>query len=274
MARLLAGIDLRERLLDRPAPMAALAAPLRLAASELLEASSLPPGAAVLAQSPSDHPVVWTIPHGEGRLLFSGALDSWRSRADAEAGHDRFWRSAIAGLALAARPDVAVDVFPSRPATGARVEVTARVRRLERERLQDRLSMGAALDSGEIVRLWPASAQGTFGGSFVVRPAAGDQGRTVTVSLAGTEVTGAARFIVDDTPREAAGPPLALLAESHGGVNVTVDDLATLVRHVRTTVPPQTVSTTRHPMRAVWWMMPFAACLSGEWWLRRRAGRR
>jgi hypothetical protein len=30
----------------------------------------------------------------------------------------------------------------------------------------------------------------------------------------------------------------------------------------------------RFPMRSAWWLLPFAACLGGEWWLRRRAGLR
>jgi hypothetical protein len=29
-----------------------------------------------------------------------------------------------------------------------------------------------------------------------------------------------------------------------------------------------------HPMRKPWWILPFAACLSAEWWLRRRDGLR
>jgi hypothetical protein len=29
-----------------------------------------------------------------------------------------------------------------------------------------------------------------------------------------------------------------------------------------------------HPMRSWWWVIPFAASLAGEWWLRRRAGLR
>jgi hypothetical protein len=148
------------------------------------------------------------------------------------------------------------------------------VRRLERERLQDRLSIAAVLDSGEPLRLWPEPAHGSFSGSVVAAPSAREQARTVTVSLAGADLGGEACLLPDDTPREAAGPPLALLAQSHGGVNVTVDDLATLERDVRRTVLTQTVPTIRHPMRAAWWMIPFAACLSGEWWLRRRAGRR
>ena len=28
------------------------------------------------------------------------------------------------------------------------------------------------------------------------------------------------------------------------------------------------------PMRSAWWILPFAACLSAEWWLRRRRGLR
>jgi hypothetical protein len=31
---------------------------------------------------------------------------------------------------------------------------------------------------------------------------------------------------------------------------------------------------TRYPMRSWWWLLPFAGCLTAEWWLRRRAGLR
>jgi hypothetical protein len=27
-----------------------------------------------------------------------------------------------------------------------------------------------------------------------------------------------------------------------------------------------------HPMRSMWWLLPFALALSSEWWLRRRRG--
>jgi hypothetical protein len=58
-----------------------------------------------------------------------------------------------------------------------------------------------------------------------------------------------------------------------GGVVATVGrerDVATAVGS--TTALSSVVSV--HPMRAAWWMLPFAACLTAEWWLRRREGLR
>lgn len=73
---------------------------------------------------------------------------------------------------------------------------------------------------------------------------------------------------------EPAGPPLALLAATHGGVDVAPDRLADFERLLRSSVvgPPSQLE--RRPMRSLWWMIPFTACLNGEWWLRRRRGLR
>jgi len=63
------------------------------------------PGAKVLASvSGSGEAFVTVTPLGTGRLLVSGALDSGGTRAENEAAFDRFWRSAIAGVALATPP--------------------------------------------------------------------------------------------------------------------------------------------------------------------------
>ena len=50
------------------------------------------------------------------------------------------------------------------------------------------------------------------------------------------------------------------------------DRLADLERFMRglPTAPP--ALQVRHPMRSAWWILPFAMCLSAEWWLRRRRG--
>ena len=68
--------------------------------------------------------------------------------------------------------------------------------------------------------------------------------------------------------------PLSMLSASHGGIDVTPDRVAEVVRFVRDNVQPPRAPLEHHPMRSVWWMVPFAACVSGEWWLRRRQGKR
>jgi len=79
---------------------------------------------------------------------------------------------------------------------------------------------------------------------------------------------------IDRRIRESFGPPLALLAVSHGGVDVGPEQLRTLEDHLRASTNTPAERTSRHPMRSAWWFAPFAACLSVEWWLRRRSGRR
>jgi hypothetical protein len=69
-------------------------------------------------------------------------------------------------------------------------------------------------------------------------------------------------------------PPLALLASSRRGVAVDVDHLGEVVRFLRETVRPPRAPRTTHPMRSAWWLAPFAACVTVEWWLRRRRGDR
>ena len=75
-------------------------------------------------------------------------MDAWRFRGEPGGAFDRFWRSTIAGLAIEARPAVDVRLTPRRASPGQRVQVTARVRTLERERLGDRLAIARARRCG------------------------------------------------------------------------------------------------------------------------------
>jgi hypothetical protein len=64
---------------------------------------------------------------------------------------------------------------------------------------------------------------------------------------------------------------LAALAAAHGGTVIDERDAASEVgRRIR----PAARAITWHPMRSVWWIVPFALALSGEWYLRRRRGLR
>jgi hypothetical protein len=152
--------------------------------------------------------------------------------------------------------------------------VVARVRPLEQDVLRDRLAVSARLGADRPVRLWPDAAAGVFTGTFIAESDSGDQSRVVTVSAGDQSARGSARLIVDPRPGEGDGVPLSLLAETRRGINVRADDLGKLESHVRAAIPLQRVPVERHPMRSAWWVVPFAACLSGEWWLRRRTGRR
>jgi hypothetical protein len=56
-----------------------------------------------------------------------------------------------------------------------------------------------------------------------------------------------------------------MLASSHRGIDVSPDRIAEVERFVRSAVSPPRATFVGHPMRSVWWVVPFAACLSVEW---------
>ena len=289
----LSGATTREALLERPSVLA-VAPPLpALQASELLTftGAMVPgarvlgavvpgatvPGATVLARvAGSIEPVVCLIPHGAGRILVSGALDAWRYRADKESAFDRFWRSAVAGVALATPPAVDVEIAPAVARPGETVRVVARVHRSALAAgATGPVQVSAGLDSGEPVRLWPEAESDVFSGSFAAG-LAGVQRITVSAGADGAEgSTGSAVMAVDPSVRRTERlVPLSLLATSRGGIDVSPDRLADLEAYLRREVSAPPVRATTHPMRSRWWIVPFAACLSAEWWLRRRKGLR
>ena len=260
------GVEFREALLERPT---ALDGGLR--AGELLGSSSLPAGAQVIAQEgTSKRAVVWTAARGDGLLFVSGALDAWRYRAESQGSFDRFWRSTLSGLALAARPAVDVTLSPRRAAVGERVRVVARVRSLERTRLGERLGIAGEVD-GQPLRFWPDATEGTFSASFFAGQGPQSAARA---SLADADASGSAALTVDDHPRRASALPLALLAETRGGVDVGPANVPALLQHLRDGIASAPAKQTRHPMRSAWWLVPFSIGLGGEWWLRRRRGAR
>lgn len=267
---LTAGVALREVLLQRAAVLETPGLP-RLDASELLEAADLPVGADVLARAPSSRrAVVWSVARGDGRLLVSGAMDSWRYRADADVAYERFWRSVVAGLALAARPAVEVTLEPPRARAGDVVRATARVRSLERNRLGTRLAVSGRA-AGLPFRLWPDARRGVFVGYFV---ADAKEHAQVEVSLNDGLASGTSTLTMDGHPHEPSGLPLALLAETRGGIDVAPADVTALARHLRENSPALSAEIVRHPTRSPLWFLGFAVSLSAEWWLRRRRGAR
>jgi hypothetical protein len=264
--------DLAERLLERPAALISPAGAPSLLASELLVASTLPPGSDVLARAAGTDraPVVITVPRGDGRLLVSGAMDAWRNRAASDAAFDRFWQSMIAGLALATPAALDVDVMPPllRPREAA--EILVRVRGGEPASV-------SASAGGQPVRLAPAAERGVYRGRFTA-PAAGAR---MSIDVNAVDAAGRVESSAVTIPMRSDAqlaprltPPLSLLAASHYGVDVTPDRVMEVERFVRETVAVQRAAAIRHPMRSPWWLVPFVGCLSIEWWLRRRRGLR
>ena len=256
-----------ETLLDRPAALTTDPPLPRIDASELL--TTAPVGAHAMART-NDLPVVWTLPRGEGRLLVSGAMDAWRFRTASGVEFDRFWQSAIAGLALAVRSALAIDVVgPVEGTHPSRIHV--RMRDVDESQP---VSMSATLASGEPVRLWPDSDRGSFSGDLL--PARPGANRVDVVATNGGRTERAwMRFVPGARARVSDSQlPLSALSQSHGGIDVVSGNLAPLDRWLHETVRAKTVPVEHHPMRSPWWIVPFAGCLSIEWWARRRRGLR
>ena len=274
---LIEGQELIERLLEQPATLAVTPPAASIRASELLVLRSLMPVTEVIARVPgadasaaAGAPVIVSIPRGDGRLLLSGAMDAWRYRASDNGAFDRFWQSTIAGLALAVLPPIAIDTEPRllRPGEQAHVIVRMRSRNVT--------AISASVDGDRPIRLLPDPQTGQYRGRFVARDTPGRS--SVEVQATGTRSLTASRplLVQSDVRRvsQTAGPGLGMLASSHRGVDVTPERLDDLRLFLSGAIASRRVPLVRHPMRSTWWIVPFAGCLSAEWWLRRRRGLR
>ena len=243
-----------------------------LQASELLVLRSLTPGSDIVARVPGSDgsAVIVSMPRGDGRLLLSGAMDAWRFRAKDSAAFDRFWQSAIAGLALAVPPPIALSVDPPILFPGERGEVTVRVRP------HDVGAVSASLDGDQPIRLIPDAEPGVYRGRFVARETPGRS--TVEVRAAAAQPLSASHTLLVQADarrlRSTLPSSLGLLSASHRGIDVTPEHLADLTRFLQGAVVSPRVPLVRHPMRSTWWILPFALSLCAEWWLRRRRGLR
>ena len=266
-----------ERLLEKPARLATESPLPPLVASELLVFEPGAGGASLARTTGAPADVIVTQPAGGGRLILSGALDAWRYRAQDQGAFDRFWQAVIAGAAMAAPPAIDVDVAPAIVVPDAEMDVFVRVRRSALGiPAGEPLTVSAALDNGDPIRLWPDAAVDSFRGAVT----APEGSHFVAVAVAGAGAPprrpAVARFIVspDAQPPSRSSAPLALLSDLHGGIDVTPAALSTLERRLRVDVAAPPMRAERRPMRSVWWMLPFAICLSAEWWIRRRRGLR
>ena len=273
--------DLVERLLEQPAQLAVTAPAAALLASELLVMRALTPDADVMARVPGAElsPVIVSMARGDGRLLFSGAMDAWRFRATDSAAFDRFWQSAVAGLAMAVPPPIAIDVEPTVLRPAERGDVIVRVRS------RDAAAVSAWLDGDQPIRLVPEPEAGVYRGSFVAKNAPGRSTIDVRAAGASSALPGPKRpgrqtasrtlLVRPDVARIApTAPSLAMLASSHRGIDVGPERISDLERFLRGAIRESRTRQERHPMRSTWWILPFALCLSAEWWMRRRRGLR
>ena len=225
-------------------------------------------------------PVIVSWPAGDGRVLFSGALDAWRYRADPRSRALEFWRDAIMTAALAAPPRVKIEMEPAVVRSGSAAKVVVRVRPTElvgsaavREGGSFSVEAHSTSPQGRdgIVRLHPTMEPGTLEGSIPTSEA-GVYG--VVVSLA-TGARGEVSFVARDDASAVANSDYGLerVPELTGGVAAPSSDVSPVVQHLLE-IPRLSRRVTVHPMHSAWWMVAFAAMLCAEWTMRRRSGLR
>jgi hypothetical protein len=217
-------------------------------------------------------PAVVATPAGAGVVLVSGALDAWRHRGT-DGAYDRFWRATVAGLAMAVGPPVTLELVEASPGGNGEVEARVRARTVGHiDAWQATATRTCAQGDVVPLRLWPGDATGAFTARV---PIGARTGCRVAVQVAGV---GEAVAHLSDGPGGSTHrwtpADMDALAARTGGLVVRDRHVQPLVQAWiaarGTTRRPEAL----HPMRSWWWVIPFAASLAGEWWLRRRAGLR
>lgn len=263
LSRLLPG-EWTEHLTAAPAAIG----PLR--ASEVLRAERLPIAASVLARSGTAAAIA-VMPSGHGRIVVSGAMDAWRYRDRDGGAFDQFWRSLIAEGA-AWGEGLPVTFAQPLGARGSRARFTM---------VDRRMTPAASSDAGAVarcgsgpaasIRLWPAGPLGAFTGELPLVA----EGCTIEAAINGRQAV--ASIAVAERPVFGVEQTLTTLERrviESGGTVARAGDEAAIARALTASSVSPGVATAIHPLRAGWWILPFAACLSLEWWLRRRNGLR
>jgi hypothetical protein len=257
-----------------------------LRASEIAWPARLPAGAGALAHSVSSardglivRPVIWKSPVGAGQLLVSGALDAWRYRDHAVSAFDRFWQNAVADAASAAPRRLTLHVANPVLQPGAQTALSVTVRDVA---LQPgpagRATVSAFIESDSAsaprrapIRLWPDGGAGNFSGSFRAPAATGNYRVVVTGDGARAETPLIVAAQVGRATPDNAGL-LAAWTTARGGRFLSAPQLAELPALLTAAIHPAPHLERWHPLRAAWWILPFALLLGFEWWLRRRTG--
>lgn len=265
---------MEERLFERAT--AVTAGELKVEGSELLVGQRDPRVDVIgsTASGEGEQPVLVSVDRGNGRIAVSGLLDAWRFRAGDEGAFDRFWRGLVGDLGVQAPPKMSVRVEPAVARPGDELRVTATWRASELVRREGRIdvpevraSIVSSNGTLEFVRLWPGIRPGVYEAT-VPAPVPGQY----LVSVSGGEMTADAPLFVDADvvqPSPDRSAAAAFTARATGGA-VVADParLRELLEKIEEVPKEESV----HPMRSVWWIVPFAALLSGEWLLRRRRG--
>lgn len=251
----------------------ALASPIGpLRASETIRLAEASPADVVLG-SVKGSPAIVVSPTGNGRIVVSGAMDAWRYRDVDRGAFDRFWRSVVLEMAAASAP-LSVHFALPIGAPGADLPFEVRHRRMGASVSQ---ALTATASCGErpaqVIRLWPKGPQGVFAGRVSVDST---QGCEVTATVAGGPVATSGFAATGGAIRslDAVLAKLERFAEGSGGVVVSAGEEDSVAAAMRSAISASESPPPVYPMRSPWWLMPFAACLSVEWWLRRGLGLR
>jgi hypothetical protein len=282
----LAGASLDERLLEDAVRLPLTDSPeLALTASELIEATTLPAGALAIAPgSRADRAIVWTVPHGRGQMVFVGALDAWRYRSNKDDAFDRFWSQMLTWLGRDRQENDSVWCEPRVAAPGEPVAVGVRDEPRGERGSALRVAIAATQPAVQRVeeprRLWPDAAADTFSGVINAPERPGVYAVSATSGPADAHGSGfrasLAPLVVDAAARRArrTDDRWRAATEARGGVVATPDEIDRVARAVAAPTNGRARADQVHPMRSLWWLLPFTACLGGEWLLRRRAGLR
>jgi hypothetical protein len=288
--RLFAG-EWTERLTAEPQDVGSLRA------SELLVYPAKAGHHTVLAYA-GEIPVIVAMPTGAGRIIVSGAMDAWRYRDDDGETFDRFWRSVVAEGAAAGAP-LRLEFEHAIGVPGSRQQFTVRYRRMTPPSTIEANAVArcgppsqpsgasfpraASADLAAMIRLWPAGAPGVMRGelpiadgtSCTVEATVNDATVTRGIAVSAFAPSGLRRdkSTAMFRPADDTLAKLERLALASGGVVTDADNLDRILGSLSRR-SPEGAKAHVHPMRAAWWILPFAGCLSIEWWLRRRVGLR
>ncbi|MEO7361726.1 MAG: hypothetical protein ABI120_15450, partial [Gemmatimonadaceae bacterium] len=253
--------------------------------TEWMWPNRLPSGANVLAWSDAKNadvaarrPIVWTAQAGAGRVVVSGALDAWKFRDERSSGFEKFWQQTIGAAAGRSVPAIEIEFAarPFEPGEAVEIIVTSRAAALAELRagltLRTEMAVALVTDSGRsAVRVWPTGTPGSFRGTL---RAPGQPGTYSLIAAASGSSAARGLVVSRDVRVENSREPglLASFVNAHGGSVVAAEQLAELPALLERVLQPTLRRVVWHPMRSAWWLLPFAAALSLEWYLRRRSG--
>ncbi len=200
-------------------------------------------------------------------------------------GFDATWRQLVATRASRAPLPIEVTLDTQIAAPDQPVAISVRLRKTTLANESDgrvppltagfeNLRAGSQSAAADPIRLWPADQQGRFVGRLNAPSRPGVY--AVSVRFDRGTFSGRATLLVASAAPVAAvsWDGLGTFVEAHGGRLFPAADIPRLIDDVQQHVAADTVTRARHPFRSAWWIAPFAACLGGEWWLRRRRGQR